>query len=503
MKKQSETILLLPLDERPCNYLYPALLADAADCRLLLPARDKLGKKKTPADAQYIRNFLLENAAQADAAVVSIDMLLYGGLLPGRLHTDSADALAPRLEILGEMKRRNPQLTIYAFHLVMRCPQYSSSDEEPDYYETCGREIFLLGEALDKQRHGLPVDEAAVTACRQKTAGALDDYLTRRKTNVTMNMRTIDSVGDVIDYLIIPQDDSAVYGFTAVDQRAVRDYVRKHNKQLRVAIYPSADEVGMTLVSRAVLARRSRRPSVFITYSSIAAPFCVPKYEDRMLGESVKSQVAACGCAVTTDKQAADFILAVNAPAGNMREADRWQEGGAEYNVNRNLPLFVETIIDDLRAGRRVAVADVAYSNGGDLELAALLDTAEIAQKICAYGGWNTAGNTLGSVIAAAALSVVCGRNEKAERFTALRYFEDVGYCTHTRRYVTDRLGEYGCTYFDLQDKGAAVAEFVRNETQSFLEALMPSVAAKYRIAACVMPWNRMFETEFTIDVRA
>ena len=27
----------------------------------------------------------------------------------------------------------------------MRCPQYNSSDEEPDYYEFCGYDIFKYG----------------------------------------------------------------------------------------------------------------------------------------------------------------------------------------------------------------------------------------------------------------------------------------------------------------------------------------------------------------------
>ena len=73
-------------------------------------------------------------------------MLLYGGIIPSRLHHFSLEELTGRLDAVRELKKRNPKLKIFAFALIMRCPSYSSSDEEPDYYEICGREIFLTGQ---------------------------------------------------------------------------------------------------------------------------------------------------------------------------------------------------------------------------------------------------------------------------------------------------------------------------------------------------------------------
>ena len=43
-------ILLLPLDERPCNFLYPALMVEkCTDVQLLLPPKELMGSKKRPA----------------------------------------------------------------------------------------------------------------------------------------------------------------------------------------------------------------------------------------------------------------------------------------------------------------------------------------------------------------------------------------------------------------------------------------------------------------------
>ena len=92
---------MLPLDERPCNYLYPKMLFEGnPDYELLMPPREKLGVKKRAARFEDIRAFLLENAKGADIAVLSIDMLLYGGLLPGRIHTHKKEELLGRLEPL-------------------------------------------------------------------------------------------------------------------------------------------------------------------------------------------------------------------------------------------------------------------------------------------------------------------------------------------------------------------------------------------------------------------
>lgn len=500
--KDKKNILMLPLDERPCNYLFPyKLLEDNPEYHLIMPERERLGKMKAPADHEYIKSFLLDNASAANIAVVSVDMLLYGGLLYGRLHHFSSVELLSRLAVLRAMKERNPALKIYAFQLIMRCPQYSSSEEEPDYYGNCGREIFLLGEAYHKRKLGLPVDEALIAAYEKKTAGCLDDYLTRRKLNTDMNLRTVDLLGDVIDYLVIPQDDSSLYGFIKEDQQRIYAYVRNREKEHLVQSYPGADEVGMTLVCRAVLKDCGVCPSVELLYNTEGVPQMVPKYEDRALGQSLLSQVAAAGCRIANAGEASDFCLAVNGVEEIQLEAPG-QEQGESYIKDRRLLEFVERIRQELRRGKKVAVADVAYGNGGDLKLAALLEDAGISLDVLTYGGWNTSGNTLGTVISAAALSAVFGKTEGMKKFLALRYYEDVGFCAHSRLYAAKCLNDYGCAYRNLGDKNKEISELVRQETQRYLEGLMPSLVERYEISGCKMPWNRMFETEFEINAR-
>ena len=221
-------IVYLPLDERPCNAKFAGMaLENNPDYQFVSPSMDLLGDKKTPADFAGVKKFLETECKNAYALVIAMDMLLYGGIVPSRLHHCSEETLLNRLSVLSALKNENPGLKIYAFSLIMRCPFYSSSEEEPDYYEYCGEEIFLRGQAVHKYADGL-IDEAEYT----KTVQALDakigsdvlaDFLGRRKTNLALLCSTLSMVGKEINKFVIPQDDSSPYGYTEIDQKTVKD----------------------------------------------------------------------------------------------------------------------------------------------------------------------------------------------------------------------------------------------------------------------------------------
>ena len=72
---------------------------------------------------------------------------------------------------------------------------------------------------------------------------------------------------------------------------------------------------------------------------------------------------------------------------------------------------FVRALLVELKKKRPVALADVAYVNGSDLTLGNLLMQHPEITRLIAYGGWNTAGNTLGTVLAHAVLRLLAQRN--------------------------------------------------------------------------------------------
>ena len=141
--------LIIPLDERPCNYQYPQMIAKTnSNIDLIMPDVSILSKKKSPAILTELDRFLFSHCQEVDNLVLSIDMLVYGGLIPSRLHHCSKDELLKRLEVIKRLKQINPQLKIYAFNCIMRCPSYDSSEEEPDYYQEYGKTEDELVEYL-------------------------------------------------------------------------------------------------------------------------------------------------------------------------------------------------------------------------------------------------------------------------------------------------------------------------------------------------------------------
>ena len=139
-------IVLIPIDERPCTYDYPAMMASMAkDINFVEIPREYMGDLKIPGHIDKMREFLLKECKDADYAIIAIDSILYGGIVPSRLHYETEETLVERLNVLKEIKKLNPSLKLFAYQLIMRCPSGSSKAEEPDYYGLCGREIHMLG----------------------------------------------------------------------------------------------------------------------------------------------------------------------------------------------------------------------------------------------------------------------------------------------------------------------------------------------------------------------
>ncbi|NEQ98191.1 MAG: DUF4127 family protein [Cyanothece sp. SIO2G6] len=408
-------ILYVPLDERPCNRLYPQYIARLQpQLELVVPPLELLGQKKQPADVAALWAWLEAQINQTvdpfQVAILSIEMLVYGGLLPSRLHHHSETELRDRLQRFRQLKAHNPDLSIFASNLIMRTPAYDSGEEEPDYYEHWGKLIFKWGWYQDKQqRQGLTelATQAFNDISQTLPSDLLADYQQRRAKNLTVNQGAIALVRDcIIDFLAIPQDDSTPYGFTAMDQHQVGQWIRSDRLQSRIHVYPGADEVGCTLLARAYSQITATRSKIYLFYSGVQAQTLVPLYEDRPLSATVQAHVLATGAQVVSQPEVADVIVAVNTPGTVMLEA--WDQATKDvtYNTHRNLRFFVDQIGQYMAAAKQVAIADIAFANGGETELVELLDETQLWDGILAYAGWNTCGNTLGSVLSMAILGM-------------------------------------------------------------------------------------------------
>jgi hypothetical protein len=500
-------IVYVPLDERPCNYNFPVLLGEITEkYRLITPPMSIMGDKKIPADIGAIWQWLEKEVEDADGVILSFDTLVYGGIVPSRLHSLSLEECKSRLEKLKAIKLKK-NIPIYGFNLIMRCPKYSSSDEEPDYYEYFGKEIFRQGYIKHKLQLDIATEEEKTelqAIMKLIPQDVLNDYISRRELNREVNKIVIDLVKEeVLDFLCIPQDDSAPYGLTAVDQQYVRSYIDENNVNLKVYMYPGADEVGCTLLARMVNKIENRIPLVYTRYSSVQGPFIIPLYEDRYLYESVKYQILAAGGLLASCVSEADIVLLINSPGETMMEASVQNQSNLGYEVFRNLIELVEFgdyVINKLK--KPVVFGDIAYANGSDLQLVKLLREKKLLFSLAGYAGWNTSSNTLGTCIAQGMISSIYGNNQKNKDFLALRFVEDAGYCSFARKEVSENhAAKMNYNWFRLDGKRGEISNIVKSMLVGYKNKNLDYDNYEIEILDTFMPWNRMFEVGLKVIV--
>jgi len=273
-------------------------------------------------------------------------------------------------------------------------------------------------------------------------------------------------------------------------------------------MYPDADAAVNTLLARAINIRENKRPLVFVKFASSIGNAVIPDYEDRIVGETVKYHILAAGGLVATCANEADIIMMVNISSGKMQ--DRWTEIDSgmplphtlEYNANRTLIELIEYAdyaIDILK--KDIVFADIAYCNGGDPLLLRLLKQKGLLWKLAGYAGWNTSSNTIGTCLPMSMIVNIYGSSNAHRDFLALRYLEDIGYCSIVRRdVILEELHSLGLSSQKVDGERGKVAEIIHKRLQNFADANLSSDKNKVTVTDCYLPWNRMFEAGLRVS---
>jgi hypothetical protein len=547
-------IVLLPMDDRPVNYDYPRSLARMAGLDLHLPPREWLGNPWRASRHAELVEWLKAEAQGAAALILALDTLGYGGLIPSRTSREPLEKVLERLEFLRDLKARRPELPIYASSVILRISRANSCEEEKDYWAVYGSRMFRLSYL----EHKAALGEASAGEMHEAESlrdeipdDVYDNYRGGRRRNHSVNQTMLRWAAEgVFDYLLLPQDDTADYGWNIAEARTLQGYIRHEGLSDRAITYPGADEIGCLLLAAYACRSAGFLPRVWPRYSSVHSPGVVTAYEDRPIHELIKAHLAPLGGSLAETPDSADLLLYVNAPTfaqGNgeyqwaaWNGVDALRVGAPPllaayldtvavdpvYRVTRremespqrSPEEFVRALCLDLSAGRAVALADVAYVNGADLVLGNLLVQRPEAARLCAYGGWNTAGNTLGTVLAQAMLRVLAKRSgqvsvdaEQAHlEFLFLRWMDDYYYQARERsRTMLEDLPHLGLApgFERLPD---ALADEVAGRVRSRLLASAAELEKIFqrsglvknvRVSDIYLPWQRLFEVGMDVQV--
>jgi len=409
LRHRAHRIIYVPLDNRPCNARLPGLLARMVDFELVMPPLEMLGELRQHAEPDRIAEWLLESHERADCAILSLDMLAYGGLVPSRsMRTSPATALE-RLDVLKKLRERLGEGAVYASNTIMRLSITADSPQTGQYWEPMRQyselsyRVRQLGEQ-DKSERLLELEA-------QIPAEIICDYRAARERNHRVNMRAVDeAAAHNIDFLALTQEDAAQFGPHIDEQERLRDRMASLNVEDRVTIHPGADEAGMTLLARFIHRHMLKTPTVRVFYASEEGADRIATFEDRPLRQTVEAHIAAVGAEISDDPEA-DLLLAINTPVEGKR--DDYVRGAARDRRRREVRSLLGAVAAE--SPRRVALADVAFPNGADEALMRELRHSDLQlHRLLSFGAWNTAGNTIGSTLAHGTLRLIALQDKGA-----------------------------------------------------------------------------------------
>ena len=454
-------IAFIPIDNRPvCYTLAQQIAAMDNGLQLLLPPREMLGDLHKIADIKGIFNWL-EKLQDVDKVVVSLDTIAYGGLVPSRRSSDTLGEIKERIEKFKRiLSEKNAE--IYACSSIMRISNNNINEEEKEYWSEYGKKIFEYSYNYHK-------NSTAQTDVPQEI---LDDYIVTRNRNFEINKTYIQWAQDnFFNTLVFSKDDCAQYGLNVIEAKVLATHIAA--KKCDALIKTGADEIPLSLLARALT--KGREVKIAPVFSEPDFVDRISKYEDISVKESVEGQIELAGGTVCEEKDA-DIVLLVN----NFKEEQCELVMGVDVEGYSK-----ELILHD----KPYCVADILNANGADNAFVEQLLKQDLnSDNFFGYAGWNTTGNTLGTVLCCAVVKYFASDfNEDAfKKVQLVRFLDDWAYQANVRKELKSR--------FETPQ-----VEALKNEMKPYEEKIinkfgLEGVSPKYSY-----PWNRFFEVEAEI----
>ncbi len=468
-----------------------------------MPPREALGWFTRPGDCDTIATWLSE--VDADRFVVSLDMLGFGGLVASRAPGTSLKQALGRLEALRRLRESRPGATIFAFSTIMRLGKTVARSSDLEEHLLLRSYSQLLDRA---ERLGEEDARAELAQAEQRLdSTVLSSYLQARRRNHAVNRAAVRLAADgVFDCLLLSQEDAAPVGIHIPEQLALQALIEEFRVGDRVTIAQGADEVGLLLMARHCVAAAGEPIGIALDYAAEPGADVYPAFESQPLRQTAEASIATAG-ARSCPPMEADALLFVHTPVGSQPDISEAPPEGQCPALSRQADALAERVEAAVGAGRVVGVADVAYCNGADPELISALQRRNLLGKLHAFAAWNTAANTLGTVVSHLCVKAAADRAgdhtpvRDARWSVAARVLDDYGYQSMVRQRAAEHAREVGADPFALSDACERIEEFVSSEMQDiarellagFPGALSAGQGPRLRVS---LPWHRLFEVE-------
>lgn len=482
-------IAYLPLDDRPLNYAAGVRADSVSPQRILTPPRAILGSRRRPAPLKELGEWLGEHCGFTDSAVISLDALLYGGLVQGRAAAEDEERSAECDRLLRVISGRAAWLA--AFFVWKRVwgnvfdesgigrvqrwarlsPALAAQQEASGFGVT---EFLEKASAGDLRLEGMEAAESA-------------EFAAARLRQLTTALRLAELCGALGVHLHIAVEDCVPGGW----QEAELAHLRKQHPTRALTIADGGDEAGAALLAGALRRDGGATP---LRVAAAAPLDCRAPYESRTVAENLAVLASLADAAVVGLSQRHTVRL-----QGTPAPGDAYLELTAGEAEAPELRVLAERIRPLKRVLPDQVTVDLTATNGVNPEL---LDGFIMAEELpAATVQCNTVSNRIGHGLLAGRLLATAGRDAALAQLVVTGYLEDLVYNSYLR---TKLLGEYGGLEPEPKDVAAAETKLSRMATEIARRKFDGAELGGGRIAVQAvrarLPWRRWFEAEFEVE---
>jgi len=431
-------VLLVPLDSRPPCKDFAVKIGKVATLKVTPPPTEMLDYYSTPGETEKIYSWLRENIGGKRAVIISVDQLLFGGLLAARESVSSKEQIDELIFFLRELHRQNPAVPIYAFSIL---PRLHPQDSIDGYEER--RALIEYSRLMGKKGEGLIVDENKINELKQKISSS---NMAKYRAHFTANRELNEALAALaeektLELLVVGQDDGEPYSIGNLEKEKFRLFLaRKKIGENRVFIMHGADEIALMILAKIVGVDSL---SCYVGYNADSTPDMVMPYMAVTLAEVAAEKLRFLGISETAEPCGADFSLIISA---NDYAADTL---GTRRGLIKKMGAYRQS-------GLPIALVDLSrHFSRCETVLPLMIRENYPINSLIAYAGWNTASNSIGTVIAQGAVYTVKQKNsvsiDEAQQtvranlsFLQERFIEDNFYLKYVIDLVNARLRKSG-----------------------------------------------------------
>ena len=396
----SHNILLVPLDSRPPCLDLVMETAKLTETKIIVPPSGIMDYYSQPGDTEKIKSWTLENIKECDAAIISVDQLLHGGLLASREAKKTWDDAQKTIDFLISLHNEHPDVPLYVFSVLPRLSPPDSIDGRDER-----RDLMRYSRLSDIVSQAKPPTKDALTELEQLREKippkSLAHYENLFKYNEKLNEELIELTKNGIIYeLVIGLDDGEKYGIPNIERRNLETKIAQIDTAHKITVTHGADEIALSILAAIEATRENYNAKIFVSYNDDAAANMTMPYMAISNEESVKEKINMMNCKLSSQKDA-DFTLFISSFDTPLLSA---RKKNADY---------IKNAID---SKKHISLVDLSKNfKAEETLLPRLIKNATPIHSLTAYAGWNTASNSIGTAIAHAVLYEIGLRRCKSE----------------------------------------------------------------------------------------